>query len=166
MNIFLIGFMGSGKSAVGRKLALRMGYGFIDMDDLIEKQEGASVREIFRNKGEKEFRKMERKTLEALLRQDKLVIATGGGVPCEAGNMDLINKYGISIYLKMDPSALYDRLKTRQSNRPLIKDLSEAELKEFIIEKLSDRESYYRQAKFTVDGTQRDVDGILALLTS
>jgi len=158
--------MGSGKSAVGRKLASRMGYDFVDMDDLIEKQEGASVREIFRNKGEEEFRKMERTTLEAMLRQDKLVIATGGGVPCAAGNMDLINKHGISIYLKMDPSALYDRLKTRQSNRPLIKDLSEAELKEFIIEKLSDRESYYRQAKYTVDGTQRNVDGILALLTA
>ena len=166
MTIFLIGFMGSGKSAVGRKLASRMGYDFVDMDDLIEKQEGASVLDIFKSKGEEEFRKMERKTLEVLVRKDKFVIATGGGVPCGDGNMDLINKHGISIYLKMDPSALYDRLKTRQSNRPLIKDLSEAELKEFIIEKLSDRESYYRQAKFTVDGTQRDVDGILALLTS
>ena len=117
MNIFLIGFMGSGKSALGRKLASRMGYQFIDMDNLIEEKEGMSVRKIFRKKGEAGFRKMERKTLEKLIRKDKLVISTGGGVPCGPGNMGLINQHGISVYLKMDQSALYERLKTRQSRR-------------------------------------------------
>ena len=166
MNIFLIGFMGSGKSTMGKKLARRMGYDFVDMDRLIEKKEGMSVRKIFRKKGEGKFRKMERKTLEKLVRKDRLVISTGGGVPCEAGNMELIRQHGISIYLKMDPPALYKRLKKRQSKRPLIKDLSEKELRKFISEKLSEREGYYSQADHTVDGSKRDVDELLALLNA
>jgi shikimate kinase len=163
MNIFLIGFMGSGKTATGRKLAHRIGYRFIDMDSLIEEQEGMSISTIFNKMGEAEFRKMERETLEKLILKDRLVVSTGGGVPCEPGNMDLINRHGISVYLKMDPSDLYERLKTRQSARPLIRDLSGPELRQYISIKLSERESYYSKAKYTVDGSRRDVEEIIRI---
>ena len=156
--------MGSGKSSVGRKLAGRLGYEFVDMDHLIEEKEGMSISDIFIKKGEKKFRKMEQKILEKLVKEDKLVISTGGGVPCQPGNMKLINKHGVSIYLAMDEAGLFERLRTRQDRRPLIKGLSEKELKQFIKSTLALRERYYRKAKFTVDGSKRNVDEILGLL--
>ena len=164
MNIILIGFMGSGKSSVGRKLAEKLGYGFVDMDHLIEEKEGMSVGDIFKVKGEKKFRKLEKKTLEKLVQQDNIVISTGGGVPCQPDNMKLINKNGVSVYLRMDAAALFERLKPRQAKRPLIRDLSEKELKQFIKTTLARREKYYLKAKFIVDGSNRDVNEILLLL--
>ena len=156
--------MGSGKSSMGRKLAGSLGYVFADMDQLIEEKEGMSVSEIFAEKGEKRFRKLEQKILEKLVRQENIVISTGGGVPCQPGNMKLINKNGVSIYLKLDAAALFGRLKTRQARRPLIRDLSEKELKQFIRTTLARREKYYMKAKIIVDGSKRDVNEILLLL--
>jgi shikimate kinase len=164
MNIFLIGFMGSGKSSLGKKLAERLGYGFADMDEIIEQKEGMPVMEIFRKKGEEQFRKLERKTLEKLVCKENMVISTGGGVPCRPGNMELINQHGISVYLEMSPADLFERLKTRREKRPLIRDLSDAELREFINSTLAEREKYYRKATFTVNGLKRDVDLILEML--
>ncbi len=164
MIVFLIGFMGSGKSATGRKLARKLGYTFVDMDDCIEKKTGMPVRKIFRKKGEAKFRKMERRLLEKLVRKDDLVVATGGGVPCGEGNMDLIKRHGTSVYLKMDPSLLFERLKTRQAKRPLIRELSEKELMKFIRSKLAEREAFYMQADHIVDGSKRDADELVGLL--
>ena len=164
MKIFLIGFMGSGKSSVGKKLSAKLGYEFKDMDHLIEENEGMSISDIFREKGEKKFREMEQETLTKLISGENIVISTGGGVPCQPGNMDLINMHGISIYLRMETEDLFERLKARKARRPLIKDLSDAELKDFIIENLADRESYYNQAKYIVDGSKRDVVEILGLI--
>lgn len=164
MNIVLIGFMGSGKTSVGRKLAEKLQYEYVDMDPLIEQKVGMTVGEIFRKKGEKKFRKLEKEILEKLVQQKNIVVSTGGGVPCQPGNMKLINKNCISIYLQMDAIALFERLKPRQARRPLIRDLSEKELKQFINTTLAKREKYYLKAKFIVDGSKRNENEILRLL--
>ena len=149
---------------MGKKLSAKLGYEFLDMDHVIEENEGMSIGDIFREKGEKKFREMEQETLVKLIDGENIVISTGGGVPCQPGNMDLINRHGISIYLRLETEDLFERLKARKARRPLIKDLSQAELKHFIIENLAERESYYNQAKYIVDGSKRDVVEILELI--
>jgi len=110
MRIFLIGFMGSGKTTVGQKLARRLGYSFIDMDMQIEKESSMSINQIFKELGEDGFRRREHDLLLRIIRMDNVVVSTGGGVPCFDNNMELINQNGMSIYLKMTPESLVKRL--------------------------------------------------------
>ena len=133
--------MGSGKSTVGKGLARRLGYSFIDMDARIEGEHGLSINEIFEKLGEKAFREMENKLLKEMVSLKDAVISTGGGLPCTGNNMDLINRKGVSIYLRMDPAALLNRLSRGKSRRPLIRHLSREELETFIYEKLKEREA-------------------------
>jgi shikimate kinase len=165
MIIFLIGFMGSGKSTTGKELAKRLGYGFVDTDKTITEEYGMSVNEIFDRFGEEVFRSNETRVLKSLATRKNLVVSTGGGLPCHSDNMDFINRHGISIYLKASPDALRDRLKTRKKKRPLIRDLSDKELKIFIKKKLQDREPYYKMARYKVKGLEVKVKEIMALVS-
>ena len=131
MRIFIIGFMGSGKSTVGKELAGRLGYRFIDMDQEIERDQGMSINEIFNGPGETFFREMESKLLKQLIKLDDIVVSTGGGVPCNKDNMEIIKTNGISIYLEMSPEAILSRLKDASDERPLIKDKDINELEMF-----------------------------------
>jgi shikimate kinase len=164
MIIFLVGFMGSGKSTVGRGLARRLGYTFIDMDARLEGEHGMSINEIFEKLGEKAFREMENNLLKEMVSRQDAVISTGGGLPCTGNNMDLINRNGVSIYLKMEPSALLDRLSRGKSRRPLIRHLSRQELETFIYEKLREREPVYLRAHHTVSGLNVDMDSLVEIL--
>jgi shikimate kinase len=152
MIIFLIGFMGSGKSTTGKKLAKRLGYGFLDTDKMIVERFGMSINEIFETLGEGKFRETEASLLGEIVLKKNLVVSTGGGLPCYGNNMDTINRYGISIYLKAGPEELYERLITRKYKRPLIKDLPDEELRKFIALKLTEREPYYNRATHVVPG--------------
>ena len=166
MKIFLIGFMGSGKSTIGRKLAQYLHYSFIDLDKLITNQAGKSIAEYFKIHGEDKFRELERDILQQTDFPPDAIIATGGGAPCYFNNMDWMNKEGRVVYLYMEPKALAHRLKYSKAERPLIKDLSPAELIDFISQKLSDREAYYRKAHLIVSGldlTAEKLAGYLAL---
>lgn len=165
MRIFLIGFMGSGKSTVGKRLALRLKYSFIDMDRVIAKESGMPINRIFDEKGEDEFRRMEHELILKISQMENVVVSTGGGVPCFHDNMDIINKYGISIYLKMTPEDLLNRLKGSKYERPLIRDLSTAELAEYISEKLKEREPLYLKSKYVFDGKEPDIPGIIDLIS-
>jgi len=156
--------MGSGKTTIGKGLAGKLRYSFIDMDSMIEYKAGMSIRKIFAKKGEAAFRKMEQQALEELVQKRNLVVSTGGGVPCEPGNMEFINEHGISIYLQMDAEALHRRLKSRNEKRPLIRDLSDTELMDYIRKTLANRETYYNMAHFKVDGSKRDLNEIMDLL--
>jgi shikimate kinase len=164
MRIFLIGFMGSGKSTVGKRIALRLNYSFIDMDRVIENEAGMPINRIFDEKGEDEFRRMEHELVLKISKMKKVVVSTGGGVPCFFNNMEIINKNGISIYLKMTPEDLLKRLKGSKYERPLIRDLSTAELADYITEKLREREPYYLKSKHVVDGTELNIPGIIDLV--
>jgi len=152
MKIFLIGFMGSGKTTAGEKLARILSYSYLDLDEFIENQEQTSIRNIFEEKGEAYFREQESKYLREISINDNSVISTGGGVPCFFDNMDYMNKAGLTVYLKMKPEQLASRLKNGREERPLIKDKDEQELLQYIADKLSEREKHYQKARLIVDG--------------
>ena len=163
-RIFLIGFMGSGKSTLGIQLARRVDYQFIDMDRLIEETAEMSVPEIFNEHGEEVFRKWEHDILVELCRREKLVVATGGGAPCHSQLMDLMNNHGSTIYLKLSPEALLNRLTQSRTERPLIKGKSETELLDFIKSLLKKRESFYKRATHIVDGIKTQPEALAKLL--
>jgi len=151
-HIVLIGFMGSGKSTVGRILADKLGSGFVDMDEEIEQSQGQTISQIFSTLGESQFRKIETATIKRLLSTKKpLVISTGGGTPCFGENMSLIKENSYSFYLKVGRASLAERLQ-RSTDRPLINGMNKKDLKIFIKDKLSEREHYYKQAYKTVRG--------------
>ncbi len=156
MRIYLIGYMGCGKSHLGWKLADHLGVQFVDMDNYIEERNCKSIPQIFAEEGEPEFRKKERKALEELSEFTDIVIATGGGAPCFFDNIDLMNETGNTIYLNIDPAILADRLLKSKTERPLIKGKSREELVAFIDETLKKRDVFYSQAKYQI--TEPDVD--------
>lgn len=165
-HIFLIGFMGSGKSTLGAQLARRLDYQFVDMDQLIEDTAEMSIPEIFDEHGEEVFRKWEHDILQELFLGEHMVVSTGGGVPCHSGLMDLMNSKGTTIYLKLSPEALLSRLMRSRTERPLIKGKSERELREFIKSKLKEREEFYLRASRVVDGLNMTAGSLARLLQS
>ncbi len=164
MIIFLLGFMGSGKSTVGQRLAGRLGYSFIDMDTRLEGEHGMTINAIFEKLGEKAFREMENNLLKEMVSLQDAVISTGGGLPCTGNNMDLINRKGVSIYLRMEPAALLNRLSRGKSRRPLIRHLSRQELETFIQEKLREREPVYLRAHHIISGLNFNMDELMEIL--
>lgn len=160
-RIFLIGFMGSGKSTIGKKLATKLGYDFIDMDAYIEQQEGRVISDIFKSDGEVYFRSLEQNALKILCTREKVVISTGGGTPCFFDNIEVMNKAGYSIYLKLEAEKIIGRLKNGTAKRPLIADLSAIDLEREVRERLRVREPFYNKAKliFSSEGSpNRDVE--------
>ena len=152
MRIFLIGFMGCGKTTLGKKLAKHLNYNFIDLDSYIEKTTNKTITEIFENKGEKKFRIVEKENLMEVCKKDNLVIATGGGTPCFFDNMQKILDSGKAIYLKMEIEDLLERLETEKNQRPLIENKSAKELENFIRNKLSEREYFYKKSNYILQG--------------
>ena len=146
-RIFLIGYMGAGKTTAGRELAKVLGLDFIDLDHFIQGRFQKTVSQIFQEVGETEFRNIEHNMLREVGEFEDIVIATGGGTPCFFNNMDYMNLAGTTVYLKAHPEALASRLNTCKDKRPLIKDKSEEELYAFIVESLEKREPFYSQAK-------------------
>jgi len=150
MKISLVGYMGSGKSVLGKALAETLNLPFLDLDQLIEKQTGYTVAETIFNKGELFFRKLERQTLNKVLEREQFVLATGGGTPCYYDNMDQLNQNSLTVYLNMTVAQLFERLKDHQQERPLIAHLKEDALKEFIAKHLFERQAFYQQATFVL----------------
>jgi shikimate kinase len=151
MRIFLIGYMGCGKSTIGRGLAKNMGLDFIDLDSYIESRNFKTIPEIFAQEGEDAFRRAEQKALHEVTEFDNLVVATGGGAPCFFDNMEVIKRSGKSVYLNGSPRILAARLLKSKTERPLIKGKSESELVAFIDETLARRSVWYKQADVVLD---------------
>lgn len=165
MRIYLVGYMGCGKSTIGKKLAKTLGIPFVDLDDHIVQQAGKSIGEIFEQDGEAVFRKTEQQVLHETFELDDAVIATGGGASAYADNMDKMRANGVTVYIELPAKALADRLKNAASQRPLIKDKDEAEQLAFIEKALLEREPYYRRACVIVNGIDLNVKTLLAALT-
>lgn len=165
MRVFLIGFMGCGKSTLGKKLAKKLNLNFIDMDHAIEEQEGMTINEIFSSKGENNFRKIENEYL-ASFETENVVVGTGGGAPCYYNNIDLINELGCSVYIKLPPKVLKDRLKGETNKRPLVQNMSDEELLSFIEVKLNEREVYYNNAHVIFDGLKFDIPELVLEIQS
>ena len=152
MKIFLIGFMGCGKSTLGKKLAAKLACAFIDLDHEIEVIAGSTVGDYFTAHGEEAFRKLESNTLKNYVYPADCVIATGGGTPCYFDNMDWMNEHGTTIYIKMTPVSLARRLENGRAKRPLLKDLSAEGVVHFIENKLEERETFYNRAALKLSG--------------
>jgi shikimate kinase len=163
-KIFLIGFMGSGKSTTGKKLASHLNWSFIDLDEKIEIMTGMKIKNIFSEKGETFFRKVESETLHGIVSETNTVISTGGGTPCFGDNMDFMISNGLTIYLTMTPARLQSRLADSSDHRPLLKDIGKEELKEYIARKLSEREKWYSRAEIIVDGFNTDFSVLYSLV--
>lgn len=151
-RVFLIGYMGCGKSTIGRYIAKDMGWRFIDMDAYVESQIGCTISQFFADKGEDEFRKAEAQALKNLATVHNVVIATGGGAPCHFDNIDVMRAAGLTIYIKVEPEVLAARLKDAKNQRPLIAGKSDDELLSFISAQLQKREPFYSKAEMSVDG--------------
>ena len=147
MLVFLIGFMGSGKTTLGRQLASEAGLTFADLDGIIETGAGKDISEIFKEIGEERFRVLEHETLLKIFQLKKTVVAVGGGTPCFFNNMELMNRAGITIYLKYPPEILFKFLKEEPDTRPLISGMADKELLTYIRYKLQERKPFYEQAK-------------------
>ena len=151
-KIILLGYMGCGKSTIAKLLAIKVNLPCLDLDEIIEKKENAALKNIFSEKGEIYFRKLEHDIFSDLMKnQDSFILSLGGGTPCYANNHELLKgKNVFSIYLNGSIPTLYERLINEKENRPLIADKSEGELKEYIAKNLFDRSYYYNQAQFKV----------------
>jgi len=145
-HIILVGYMGSGKSTIGRMLAEQLGRDFIDSDSAIEGQTGKAIGEIFAEKGEDHFREFERAFCERLVNLKPSVIATGGGLPCFHNNIDLLKKHGVVVYVNASLQTLARRLKDERAMRPLVAELDDNAIFPFVEEQLTWRKEYYKQA--------------------
>ena len=163
-RIFLIGFMGSGKSTLGLKLARQTAYEYVDMDQLIEETAGMTIPGIFKELGETIFRKWERDILLEVCQREQVIISTGGGAPCHSDMMQIMNDHGTSVYIKLAPEVLLKRLLNSKTERPLIQGKTEKELLDFIHQKLGEREAFYNQATHTIDGINLQTGDLISLL--
>lgn len=161
-KLLLLGYMGCGKSAVGRFLAEKQGIPFVDLDAFIEKKEGLGISELFALKGEIYFRRKEREYLDELLKQDApMVISLGGGTPCFGDTMQMLTGSGNSVvFLKASVQTLVERLEKEKEHRPLLKNLQTVDLEEFIRKHLFERNQFYMQAPHKVAVDDRSVEAI------
>lgn len=155
-RIILIGYMGSGKTTVGKALAKDLNLPFYDLDWYIESRMRKTVAQIFEEKGEEGFRKIEHNMLHEVAEFEDVVISCGGGTPCFFDNIDYLNAQGDVVYLKAEPEVLYKHLMMGKGNRPLLKGKTPDELIEFIKEQLGKREEFYTKAKHTLDVSLMD----------
>ena len=164
--IFLAGFMGCGKTTLGRKLASRLGYMFIDLDHVLEAHVGMTIAEYFSAHGEAAFRELESEVLKTTPYPDNAIISTGGGLPCFFDNMQWINGHGKSIYIQLAPKILADRLEHEKVTRPVLQNRHGDELIAFIADKLVEREVFYKQATIVANGLSLTAEKVEKLLHS
>ena len=150
-RIILIGYMGAGKTTVGKALAKELGIIFYDLDWYIENRMRKSIAQIFAERGEEGFRKIEYNMLHEVAEFENVIISCGGGTPCFFDNMDYLNQQGQVVYLKADPEVLYKHLVMSKNDRPLLRGKSPEQLITFIREQLEKREPFYSKARYTVD---------------
>ena len=154
---------GSGKSSLATEMSNISGLKHIDSDAFIENKYNSSINEIFNKSGENKFREYEHKALKEILKEDNIILSTGGGMPCYYDNIDVMNNAGITVYLKTSAQTSKKRLLNNSTERPLIKDKSNKEIKEYLDAILKDREQFYLKAKYIVD-TEKSIEEILKLL--
>jgi len=161
MRIYLIGYMGSGKSTLGKELAFRLSLSFLDMDQFIETKYLKPVANIFRDEGEKEFRIKEQACLLEISSMKNVVVATGGGAPCFFDNMDVMNRTGCCVFLDVKPEELAARLMKADVVRPLIQEKPADELIQTIEEMMRKRRPYYERARYILSGNSITVDDVI-----
>lgn len=164
MKIVLLGYMASGKSTVGRLLARQLGISFVDLDDCIEQHQKKSIKDIFSEKGEIFFRKLEHQMLKEVLdSHTAVVLSTGGGTPCYANNMEtILQQSDNSIYLNHSIPVLVERITKEKEHRPLVKNIPDNDLPEFVGKHLFERRPFYMQAEHRVDCDPLSAEEVVA----
>jgi len=157
--------MGCGKTSTAKRLSKKLNYDFLDMDDMLEQDYHITISDLFDKYDENAFRKLEQSVLKKTFSLDNVIISTGGGTPCFNDNIEQINNNGISVYLKMSPRMLLDRLTDSPKPRPLLQRVSKENRLHYVEGLLKEREKYYLQAKYIVDGKNLDIMEIISLIT-
>lgn len=166
MIISLVGYMGSGKSHISKILSDKINFSLIDLDKEISTRNKLSIPEIFEKKGEIYFRKLEREVLEEILAtKENIVLSLGGGTPAYYNNMEIINHNSQSVFLRASVATLAERLSKQKEKRPLIANIHEDDLHEFIAKHLFERNQFYSKAQFSVNTDNRDPEEIVAEIT-
>jgi shikimate kinase len=158
--------MGCGKTTLGKKLASKTGFTFIDLDKVIEHTAGKTIPQYFTEHGEAAFRELERDVLQNTEFSENSIIATGGGAPCYFNNMDWMNKEGLTVYISLPPAALASRLEKAEEVRPVLKDYKGEALIQFIAGKLNEREPFYSKAQITASGLGLTADKLWTILSA
>ncbi len=166
MLIFLIGYMGCGKSTIGRKLNQRLGWKVVDTDKIIEQNEGCTIAQIFDLKGEEYFRQAERDVVAKLsLQSEDCIVSTGGGLPIWGDNMSMLNDAGVTIYINRTAENIASRLSANgRYKRPKLRGLNDEELVEFMATNIAQREQTYKKAELVIDAVPLSDDEILNII--
>lgn len=154
IRIFLTGYMGAGKTTLGKAFAHQLNISFIDLDWYIEERFHKTVRELFAERGENGFRELERNMLHEVAEFEDVVISTGGGAPCFFDNMEFMNRMGQTVFLEVHPDVLFRRLRVAKQQRPILQGKEDDELKAFIKEALEKRAPFYTQAQYTFNAEE------------
>ena len=150
-KLYVVGYMGAGKTTIGKLLAKKLDWSFVDVDGFIENRYHRTIASIFEEKGESGFREIERRALLEISGFEHTVVSTGGGLPCFFDNMEVMNQTGATIYLKASVGELTERINLNKQKRPLLKDKSLEELRVFVETNLQKREIFYNQANYIVE---------------
>lgn len=165
MRVFLIGFMASGKSTVGKKLANKIALPFIDLDDYIEGKYNTTIRELMNDRGQDIFREIERDSLNSVIKENKsAIISTGGGTPCYFDNMERMKSTGETIYIEVDIPIIVDRLMHSKKERPLVLGKTKEDLSSYVKDLLEKRDAFYKQAKYIVNGKSLKLEELISLI--
>lgn len=166
MKIFLIGFMGSGKTYWGRRWAAKYDLPFLDLDQLIEQHQNSTIADVFEQKGEDYFRSAETHCLRNASAKASFIMACGGGTACFNNNMQWMNEQGTSIYLSASPQTIFSRILPEKKIRPLLNKLPEDQMLSFIELKLKEREPFYRQAKIILPVDELNDESLFAVINN
>ena len=162
LKVFLIGFMGCGKTHWGRQLAEAMGVPFFDLDEKLAEKEGKAITQIFADEGEEYFRLLEKDALHLLTEShETFIMACGGGTPCFYNNIDYMNAQGTTVWINCSVECLHKRLVKERSTRPLIKELSDNDLRSYIIKKFGDRKIFYQQAGLIIQEEEMSLQDLM-----
>lgn len=164
MRIYLIGYMGCGKSTLGRKLSAALQLSFIDLDTFLEEKYFKTIPQIFAEEGEAGFRLKEQKVLHEVATFDNIIVATGGGAPCFFDNMEVMNNSGFCIFLDIETQSLVNRLIHAKTERPIIKGKSPDELYDFIEGMMQKRRPFYEKAHYILKGSEIKPEQVIELL--
>lgn len=163
-KIYIVGYMGAGKTTAARRLAQRLGWQVADTDAMFEEKYKISVCDFFDKYDEPLYRRLESEVLKSTESMENTVISTGGGTACYFDNMEWMNEHGVTVFLKISEKAVVDRLLHAKRKRPLAEGKSEAELTEFVREHYTSRLPFYEQARITVKAEDFDVEGLVEML--
>ncbi len=163
-RIYIVGYMGAGKTTISRRLAKRLGWRFADIDHLIEEKTQLSIDSYFKKYGEMAFRKIETEVLQTTGNFENIIISTGGGTPCFNQNMEWMNAHGFTVFVQVSAESAASRLMSSKNHRPLLENKSGEELLDYVKQHYAARLPYYQKARMTIKGENLNVDDLLIMI--